>query len=151
MSYFRHNIFNQCLQQDIIKIFKGSPGWNAVHHMSWSLVISEMNYNKVEGESLGIYAGINMNKRYLYGTKFTVMTDHEALPDLYNHPGKPTNDRVDRHRSKLGAYQFTVRYVPGDQNICDYGSRHPDPLPDNMTKEEKEEMGIETEDEEKEI
>ena len=31
--------------------------WNAVYHMSRSLVKSEINYNKVKGESLAVYSG----------------------------------------------------------------------------------------------
>ena len=54
---------------------EGKPCWKAVHYKSRRLDKAEKNYEKVEGESLGIYAGINMNKTYLYGTKFTVMTD----------------------------------------------------------------------------
>lgn len=36
------------------------PGWKAVHHKSRSLVSSEMNYNKGEGDSLAIYSGVLM-------------------------------------------------------------------------------------------
>ena len=52
------------------------PGWKAVHHKSRSLIPAEENYSKVEGESLAIYSGIKMQKQYLYGTAFIVMTDH---------------------------------------------------------------------------
>ena len=34
---------------------------------------------------------------------------------------------------------------------CDYGSRHPDALPDNLSKQDMEEMGIESEEADKEI
>ena len=46
---------------------------------------------------------------------------------------------------------MTVQFIPGDQIPCDYGSRHPDPLPDKLTAEEREELGIETEEEDAEI
>lgn len=39
----------------------------------------------------------------------------------------------------------------GKRNPCDYGSRHPDPVPKNLTREQREEMGIETEEEDREI
>ena len=129
----------------------GKDKWKAVHYKSRRLDKSEKNYWKIEGESLGIYAGIIMNKDYLYGTEFTVMTDHEALPTLYNNPTKTAPDRVNRHRSRLGAFDFKVKYVPGDQNISDYGSRHPDPIPPNLTREQREDLGIETEEEDKEV
>ena len=44
-----------------------------------------------------------------------------------------------------------VDFVPGHKNPCDYGSRHPDKLPDNLTKEQREDLGIETEEEDMEI
>ena len=88
-----------------------------------------------------------MNKKYLLGTKFTVMTDHSGLPALYNNSGRPAPHRVDRHRGRLGAFDMDVQFVPGDKNPCDYGSRHPDLLPDDLTKEQREEIGNETEEE----
>ena len=51
-------------------------GWKAIHHKSRSLIPAEENYSKVEGESLAVYSGVKMHKQYLYGTAFTVMTDH---------------------------------------------------------------------------
>ena len=124
-----------------------NPGWKAVHHKSRSLVAAELNYSKPEGESLAIYSGIKMNSQYLYGTQFTVMTDHYALPSLYN-TTRPAPHRVERHRGRLRNFQFTV-HVPGNKHPCDYGSRHPEPLPPNMTREEMEDMGIETEEADK--
>ena len=44
-----------------------------------------------------------------------------------------------------------VEHVPGDKNLCDYNSKHPDLLPENLTREQREEIGIETEEEGKEI
>ena len=110
----------------------------------------EENYTKPEGESLAIYSGIKMNQQYLYGTAFTVMTDHSALPSLYN-TNRPAPTRVERHKSQLGSFQFQVQYVPGTKHPCDYGSRHPDPLPPNMSKEQMDDMGIETEEADQEI
>ena len=112
---------------------------------------SEMNYNKVEGESLAIYSGVLMNRKYLLGAPFTVMTDHSSLPSMYNSPSRPAPHRVDRHRGRLGAFDMKVDFVPGHKNPCDYGSRHPDQLPENLTKEQREDMGIETEEEDMEI
>ena len=44
-----------------------------------------------------------------------------------------------------------VTYIPGETMPCDYGSRHPEKLPDNLTKEEREDLGIETEEEDTEL
>ena len=129
----------------------GKKVWKTVHHLSRSLVKSEMNYPKIDGESLAIYSGVQMNKKYLIGAPFTAMTDHSALPAMYNNTLRPAPHRVDRHRGRLGAYDMKVEYVPGDKHPCDYGSRHPTTLPENLTKEQREDMGIETEEEDMEI
>ena len=128
-----------------------APVWKTVHYDSRRLDKAEINYNKVEGESLAIYSGILRNRTYLSGTKFTVMTDHSSLPTLYKDNNKLAPHRVERHRGRLGAYNFNVEFVPGDKNPCDYGSRHPDPIPENLSKSEREDLGIETEEEDAEL
>ena len=44
-----------------------------------------------------------------------------------------------------------VEHAPGDKNPCDYDSKHPHLLPENLTREQREEIGIETEEEDKEF
>ena len=39
--------------------------------------------------------------------------------------GRPTQARVDKHKMKLAQFRFKVGYVPGPENPCDFGSRHP--------------------------
>ena len=99
-----------------------NPGWKAVHHKSRILIPAERNYSKPEGESLAIYSGIKMNRQYLYGTLFTVMTDHSVFPSQYN-TTRSTPHRVERHRGRLASFQFKVQYVPGNKQPCDYGSQ----------------------------
>lgn len=86
-----------------------------VNHKSRSLVKSERNYKKVEGESLAIYSGCIMNRRYLFGKPFTVKTDHSALLVLYNNTGRPAPHRVDRHRGRLGAFRHDGGICAGKQ------------------------------------
>ena len=125
--------------------------WRTVYHSGRSLEKAERGYGKIEGESLAIYAGITINKRYLHGTKFTVVTDHAPLLPLYNTPSRPAPARVERHRSKLRQYDFQVMFMPGDKIPCDYGSRHPPPIKEQYTSREKEELGIEQEEEDAEV
>ena len=49
---------------------KGQEIWKAVYHTGRRLETAERNYPKVDGESLAIYSGIRMNRRYLHGTRF---------------------------------------------------------------------------------
>ena len=81
-----------------------------------------MNYNKIEGKLLAIYSGVLMNRKYLMGAPFMVMTDHSALPAMYNNPSRPALHQVDRHRGRLGAFDMKVEFVPRHKMPCDYGS-----------------------------
>jgi hypothetical protein len=124
--------------------------WRTVYHTSRALTKAEKNYGKIEGESLAVYSGTKTNSRYLYGTKFEVITDHEPLVPLYNNPARPAPVRVERHRSKLRQFDFKLVYKPGTTSPCEFGSRHPPPAR-QYSELEKEEMGIEEEEEDGEI
>ena len=124
--------------------------WRMVTHKSRSLQPAEVNYEKIEGESLGVLWGILVHSMYLYGTHFEIVVDHEPLVPLYNNLSRPAPCRVARHRSKLRSFNFNMVYEPGHTTPCDYGSRHPAP-PRKYTKAEKEDQGVEEEEEDAEI
>ena len=58
--------------------------WMPVEHSGRAQTKTEQAYPKVEGESLGIINGVKKHKKYLYGTQFEVLVDHELLVSLYN-------------------------------------------------------------------
>ena len=124
--------------------------WRMVTHKSRSLTKAEQNYGKIEGESLGVLWGIKIHSMYLHGIKFEVIVDHLPLLAFYNNNNRPAPTRVERHRSKLRSFRFNMKYEPGKTTPCDYGSRHPDVLA-KVTSEEKDNMGIEEEEEDCEI
>ena len=101
------------------------PSWRPVHYSSRALTKAETNYGKVDGESLAVASMIQINKMYLYGTEFEVVTDHQPLCALYNSAHKNLPTRVARHLSKLGGYTFKLTYEPGSTTPSDYASRHP--------------------------
>ena len=88
---------------------------------------TEMNYGKVDGESLGVLTGIKSNSMFLYGQFFEVVVDHEPLVNLYNRHSKEVTVRVAKHKSKLLSFNFDVIYQPGATNPCDFASRNPPP------------------------
>ena len=59
------------------------------------------------------------------GIPFDSYTDHQPL--IYNGK-KRGNARVERQRLKVQGFQYTMKYMPGKTNPCDYQSRHPLPL-----------------------
>ena len=100
-----------------------------------SLSKAEKNYAHLEKEALAIVFGVKCFHQYLYGRSFTIFSDHKPLKHIFSeNRGIPTmaSSRVQRWALALGAYDFIVRYKPGDQNTnADGHSRLPLPLPAN--------------------
>ena len=120
---------------------KGADAWKPVNHTSRAWTKAEAGYGQIERESNGILSGMTMNKMYTLGTQVEVVTDHKPLIPLYNTASRPKNLRVDRHRTKLLPYSYTVIHESGESSPCDYGSRHP---PDHRpTKQEETDWCIE--------
>ena len=97
----------------------GKPGekscWRPVHYSNRALTKAEANYGKVEGVSLGVASMIQVNKMYLYGTEFEVLTNYQPLCALYN----------SSHRNLSKLRGFKLVYEPGSTTPSDYASRHP--------------------------
>ena len=118
----------------------GEEAWRPVNHMSRPWTPAEAGYGQIERESNGIYTGMLMNKMYTLGTHVEVVTDHEPLIPIYGSSQKPTQIRVNSHRTKLLPFDYSVVYEPGETTPCDYGSRHPPKI--NFSQKEIEEWGI---------
>ena len=90
--------------------------WMPVEHSGRAQTKTEQAYSKVEGESLGIINGVKKHKKYLYGTQFEVLIDHELLVSLYN----KKKELPARAISKMKGFQLKVVYQPGSKNSVDY-------------------------------
>ena len=62
--------------------------WRPVNYTSRAKTEADMDYGKVDGERLGVLSGMLANKMYLYGTRFTVVTDHLPIVPMYNSHSK---------------------------------------------------------------
>ena len=60
-----------------------------------------------EGESLATYYSVWRLRRYLYGSKFHVVTDHKPLQPHYN-KRKFGPMRVERHKMRLQGFNFEL-------------------------------------------
>lgn len=98
-----------------------------VDHASRALTPCEQNYSQTEKESLAQSWGMNIHHYYLLGIQFDSYTDHQPLIHIYS-GNKRGNARVERHRLKVQGFQYTMKYMPGKTNPCDYQSRYPLPL-----------------------
>ena len=81
---------------------------------SRSLNKAERNYSTTEKELLAIVWGVRYFRPYLYGTKFTVVTDHKPLTWIMN--VKDPGSRLLRWRIKLEEYQYVIVFKRGVAN-----------------------------------
>ena len=82
-----------------------------IAYYSRTLQPAERNYCVTRRELLAIKDGVRAFKRYLYGQKFTVRTDHGSLRWLLNM--KDPRDQLARWLLELSSYNFDVIHRAG--------------------------------------
>ena len=87
-----------------------------------SLQPAERNYSANKKELLAIIFALNKFHYYLWGTKFTLFTDHRSL--IYLHTQKSLNSMMQFWQDTLFNYDFEVCHRPGILNI----------LPDHLSR-----------------
>lgn len=107
------------LQTDASGIAIGSVLCNKdmrpVAYASRPLNKGELNYPTIQKELLAIVWSIKYFRPYLYGGKFTVMTDHKPL--IYLFGMKDPSTRLLKFRLQLEEYDYNVVYIKGNDNV----------------------------------
>ena len=85
-----------------------------VAYASRTLNPAEINYSTIEKELLAIVYAVKYFRPYLFGRKFTIVTDHKPLQWLFNL--KEPNSRLVRWRLKLEEYDYNIVYKKGKRN-----------------------------------
>ncbi|CBY11257.1 unnamed protein product [Oikopleura dioica] len=86
---------------------------------------AQTRYSATEREALAICTAVGDCRTYIFGTPFTIRTDHQAL--IYIDAKISKNDKLARWASYLSQYDFVITYLPGEENIvADYLSRPAD-------------------------
>ena len=78
----------------------------------------EKRYSQTEKEVLAVVWACEHFHVYLCGIEFELYTDHKPLETIYSSRSKPCA-RIKRWILMLQPCRFTVKYLPGEQNIAD--------------------------------
>ncbi|XP_057692513.1 uncharacterized protein K02A2.6-like [Corythoichthys intestinalis] len=93
---------------------------------------AESNYAQLEREALSIIFGVRKFHQYLYGRKFTLLTDHRPLTTILGpHTGIPSlaAARLQRWALLLSAHSYDIKYRKSDLHCnADGLSRLPLPV-----------------------
>ena len=95
-----------------------------IAYASRTLTDNELKYDTYEKEALAIVYCVKHFRSYLYGRKFTLVTNHKPLMWFKN--AQDANMRILRWRLKLAQYDYEVVYKAGKTNVnADALSRNP--------------------------
>ena len=102
---------------------------HVIAYASRNMNQAEMNYSATERECLAVIFAVNKFRPYVFGTKFSIVTDHCALCWLMK--VRNPNGRLVRWSLTLQDYEFDVEYESGRKHLdADLFSRMPvDPAP----------------------
>ena len=98
-----------------------------IQFASRALTPTEAKYSQTEREALSVVFACEHFNMYVYGTSFTVITDHKPLTSIFGASAtmKTLTPRIERWAMKLQPYDISMIYKPGVDNPADYLSRHP--------------------------
>ena len=107
-----------------------------IAYASRALTDTEKRYFQTEKEALSIVWAVEHFHLFLFGSEFTLITDHKPLEIIYGQSTAKTSARIERWVLRLQPYAFKIIYKSGASNPADYLSRHPT----NESKRKQEKM-----------
>ena len=81
--------------------------------ISRRLSVAEQGYAQTQREALAVYWSVTRLHKYLFGSKFTIITDHEALKFIYDPKkslAKTSAAMVQRWSVALSAYTYDIQH-----------------------------------------
>lgn len=103
-----------------------------IQYASQSLTETQKGYSQIDKEAYGIIFGIKKFHQYLYGNRFTLVTDHRPLTQIFNpQKGLPAYSaiRMQHYAIFLRAFNFNIKYRKSSEHgNADCLSRLPVPV-----------------------
>ena len=97
---------------------------HVVQYVSHQLSDTQKRWATIEKEAYAVVYAITKLRPYLYGSKFTVYTDHKPLTSLFTKP--MINTKIQRWAILLSEYGADIKYFQGRYNVrADMLSRIP--------------------------
>lgn len=107
------------LQTDASGISIGSVLCNKnlkpIAYASRPLNKAELNYPTIQKELLSVVWSVKYFRPYLFGRKFTIMTDHKPL--IYLFSIRDPSSRLLKFRLQLEEYDYNIVYIKGKDNV----------------------------------
>ena len=128
LSYFDLNAETQVIADaspvgiGVVLVQKQNNEYKVICYARRSLTAIERKYSQTEREALGLVWACERFHMYLISHDFELLTDHRPLPFIFSPKSKPCA-RVERWMLRMQPYKYTVRYIPGSENIADSLSR----------------------------
>ncbi|XP_054267071.1 uncharacterized protein K02A2.6-like [Macrosteles quadrilineatus] len=88
---------------------------------SRTLLPAEKQYSNIDREALAIMFGLRKFHQYVYGRKFTLVTDHKPLQRIFGNMRdlpKVLNNRLVRWALQLNQYNYDIEYRKEEDNVC---------------------------------
>lgn len=105
---------------------QGTGQRKPVAYISRSLTPTERRYSQIEREALGCVWAVERLHNYLFGVKFTLLTDNKRLSSMFDpHSSKILPPRIQRLAWRLHQYNFRIAHISGNSNTADSLSRLP--------------------------
>ena len=103
------NVYESVLGAVISHIAPSGEERICIAYASRTLSKSERNYAQIEKEALSIVFGIKKFHQYLYGRKFTLVSDHKPLLSVLGpQSGKPTSAAARMRMRGIIAFRLSV-------------------------------------------
>ncbi|XP_055596636.1 uncharacterized protein K02A2.6-like [Uranotaenia lowii] len=93
---------------------------------SKGLTKAERVYPQTQREALAVVWAVEKFYHFLFGTVFTIFTDHKTLEYIFggkHQQGKRACSRAEGWALRLQPYNFKIKHIPGPTNISDILSR----------------------------